>query len=384
MKFQKLISLFLFVLSCGLGAKTEHTEVFYAGVSYLGDSQYIDKSYPFISQINQKLEGQYVLDKSTRDLVSTTHNPYFTVNTRELAELNNENQLTMTLAISSETTSVEQIDDTYRLWIQVLAQVFVFDFKKMQIVANEPIALSFVEVYPEAPSDELIMKVFQERFFSNSSTGVLQEFSKAVARLKPNSSVKNTVQVASVTLGEKAIEALPAHLSQLQVQQKVGESFTQFLSSNQGIAMLPFVKGHAVGNKLAGKFSDGRVYTLALPEPDYAIDLDLTHFIKKKHDEKAAGTSWIYVARSRFRFYEPLSGQNVFDEFLFNGVTKVVPVSQQNIDEWPVYQESLFILFDKFTKQISEPERTWLKIHAQSTDKYKEFVKLKEVVESCR
>lgn len=384
MKLDKLISIVFFAFSCCLSAQSQNTEVFYAGVSYLGDSQYIEKSYPFISQINEKQDGQFELDKLTRQIAASVDNHNFVLNTNELADLQNENQLTMTLAISSETTSIEQIDSSHRLWIQVLAQVFVFDFKKMQIIANEPIALSFVEIYPEAPTNELILKVFKEQFFSNSSTGVLHEFSKALLRLKPKSSVKNTVQVASVALDEKALDALPAHLSKLQVQQKVGESFTQFLSSNQEITMLPFVKGHAVGNKLAGKFSDGRVYTLELPEPDYAIDLDITHFVKKKHDEKAAGTSWIYVARSRFRFYEPLSGQNVFDEFLFNGVTKVVPVSQQNIDEWPVYQESLFLLFDKFTKQISEPDRTWLNIHAQSTDKYKEFVKLKEVVESCR
>ncbi len=384
MKLHKLISIVFIAFSFCLSAQSQNTEVFYAGVSYLGDSQYIEKSYPFISQINEKQDGQFELDKLTRQIAASVDNHNFVLNTNELADLQNENQLTMTLAISSETTSIEQIDSSHRLWIQVLAQVFVFDFKKMQIIANEPIALSFVEVYPEAPTNELILKVFKEQFFSNSSTGVLHEFSKALLRLKPKNSVKNTVQVASVTLGEKALDALPAHLSKLQVQQKVGESFTQFLSSNQEITMLPFVKGHAVGNKLAGKFSDGRVYALELPEPDYAIDLDITHFVKKKHDEKAAGASWIYVARSRFRFYEPLSGQNVFDEFLFNGVTKVVPTSQQNIDEWPVYQESLFLLFDKFTKQISEPDRAWLNIHAQSTDKYKEFVKLKEVVESCR
>ncbi|MBU1312025.1 MAG: hypothetical protein KKE30_21075 [Gammaproteobacteria bacterium] len=384
MRFDKFISIVMLTISCGLTAQTASTEVFYAGVSYLGDSQYIEKSYPFISLLNQKQDGQFVLDRLTRDLVNNAQNPHFVVNSRELADLNNENQLTMTLAISSETTSVEQIDNSHRLWIQVLAQVFVFDFKKMQIIANEPIALSFVEVYPEAPSQELILKVFKDQFFAGASNGVLLEFSKAINRLKPNASVKNTVQVASVNLGEKAVQALPTNLTQLQVEQKIGESFTQFLSSNQGITMLPYVKGHAVGNKLAGKFSDGRVYTIELPEPDYAIDLDLTHFVKKKHDEKAAGASWIYVARSRFRFYEPLSGQNVFDEFLFNGVTKVVPVSQQNIDEWPVYQESLFLLFDKFTKQISEPDRTWLKVHAQSTAKYKEFLKLKEIVETCR
>jgi hypothetical protein len=359
-------------------------EIFYAGVSYLGDSQYIENSYPYISRINQQENGQFILDKLTRDVVNNTKIQNFTINTSDLADLNNESQLTMTLAISSETTSVEEIDNSYRLWIQVLAQVFVFNFKKMQIVANEPIALSYVEVYPEPPTDELILSIFKKQFFSNQTSGVLQEFSKALTRLKPNFGIKNTIQVTSVSLGEKARQAIPPNLTPQQVQQKIGESFTQFLSSNQEITMLPFVKGYAIGNKLAGKFLDGRVYTLEIPEPDYAIDLDITHFIKKKYDEKAAGTSWIYIARGQFKFYEPLSGQTIFDEYLFNGITKVIPVSQQNVNEWPVYQESLFLLFDNFTKEISTPHREWLKTHAKSLDKYNEFIKLKDMVKSCR
>jgi len=375
------VTLSIFVFSYNTYAND--IEIFYAGVSYLGDSQYITKSYPFTSKINENLEGQFVLDKLTREIVKQTNNPLYSVNTNSLADLNNENQLTMTLAISSESTSIEQIDDSHRLGIQVLAQVFIFDFKKMQIVANQPIALSYVEVYPEAPSEELILNVFREQFFSQNSLGML-ELSNALSRLKLNNSGKNTVQVASVKISDAALQVIPTTATPKEISQKAGENFTQFLSSNQGITMLPFVKGHAVGNKLAGKFSDGRVYSLELPEPDYAIDIEVTHFVKKIHDTKSAGTSWIYVARGRFRFYEPLSGQNIFEEYLFNGITKIIPASQKNIVEWPVYQESLFLLFDQFTKQIDIPDRNWLSIHAQSSDKFKELKKLKEVIESCR
>lgn len=375
------VTLSIFVFSYNTYAND--IEIFYAGVSYLGDSQYITKSYPFTSKINENLEGQFVLDKLTREIVKQTNNPLYSVNTNSLADLNNENQLTMTLAISSESTSIEQIDDSHRLWIQVLAQVFIFDFKKMQIVANQPIALSYVEVYPEAPSEELILNVFREQFFSQNSLGML-ELSNALSRLKLNNSGKNTVQVASVKISDAALQVIPTTATPKEISQKAGENFTQFLSSNQGITMLPFVKGHAVGNKLAGKFSDGRVYSLELPEPDYAIDIEVTHFVKKIHDTKSAGTSWIYVARGRFRFYEPLSGKNIFEEYLFNGITKIIPASQKNIVEWPVYQESLFLLFDQFTKQIDIPDRNWLSIHAQSSDKFKELKKLKEVIESCR
>lgn len=142
------------------------------------------------------------------------------------------------------------------------------------------------------------------------------ELSNALSRLKLNNSGKNTVQVASVKISDAALQVIPTTATPKEISQKAGENFTQFLSSNQGITMLPFVKGHAVGNKLAGKFSDGRVYSLELPEPDYAIDIEVTHFVKKIHDTKSAGTSWIYVARGRFRFYEPLSGQNIFEEYL--------------------------------------------------------------------
>jgi hypothetical protein len=373
-----LISLPLFKVSAA------NLEVFYAGVSYLGESQYINQSYPFISKINNNQNGVFFLDDVTRNIVKSVHNPNFTINSSGLADLNNESQLTMTLAISSETSSVEKIGDSYRLWLQVLAQVFIFDFKKMKIVANEPIALSFVEIYPSKPTDEIIQAIYKEQFFSNAQNGALQEFLKALVLIAPNIDMKNTMQVSSVTISDAARSLIPAEQSSRQIQQKIGETFTQFLSSSQSVTMLPYVKGHAIGNKLAGKFSDGKVYTLELPEPDYAIDIDLTHLIKKKHDEKSAGSSWIYVARSRFRFYEPLSGQTIFDEFLFNGAAKVIPVTQHITDEWPVYQEALFVLFDKFTKQISNPDRDWLKTYSQSTAKFAEFKKLKEIIESCR
>lgn len=359
-------------------------EIYFAGFSYLGDSQYISSSYPFTSAINRKIDGAYYLDRHSLASLKSVRPEFFVMNISELANIDNENQLTMTLAISSETSSVERIGEKYKLWLQVIAQVFVFDFKKMKIVANHPIVVTYSEIYSESPTDVVIEDAFRANFYSENNNGVFSEFARIAATLKPINSLRNTMQVENVFIDEAVRNQLSNSVSERMFAQKTGEMFTQFLSANQKIIMLPFVKGHAIGNKLAGKFSDGKSYMVELPEADFLIDINVTHFVKKLHDSALSGDSWVYAARSHFKFYEPLSKNIIFEESLFNGSTKVVPKSQSIVDDWPAYQETLFVLFDKFTKQISSPNRQWLETHAKSAHKYKDLLKLKEVVDSCR
>jgi hypothetical protein len=54
------------------------------------------------------------------------------------------------------------------------------------------------------------------------------------------------------------------------------------------------------------------------------------------------------------------------------------------VDHWAAYGESLMLLFDKFTVQMSNPTKKWLKKHTGSKKQFKSFLKLKEVIDRCR
>jgi hypothetical protein len=365
-------------------ALADQASVFFAGFSYLGESSYIDKNYPYTSLINSIADNGYYLDQLLREEMTEVKPDFFTLNLSSLANSKNESHYVLTLSISSETTSIEKIDNKYKLWIQVLAQVFIFDYSGMKIVANKPVNVAYSELFSAMPGKEKVLNIYKNRIYNSKSGGLFASYKTILQTLNPVGKTGNTIQVLNVTVAEDAALVIPLELGVELVRQRIGESFTQFLSTNQSVNMLPYVKGHAIGNKLAGRYSDGMMFMLELPEPDFAFDISVSHWLKQLYSESTAGSSWIYVSRANFKFYEPLSEHIFFEEFLFNGATKVVPISQSILDEWPAYQETMNVLFDKFTKQISNPTREWLKIHARSTEKLKEFNELKKVIETCK
>ena len=192
------------------------------------------------------------------------------------------------------------------------------------------------------------------------------------------------MQVAKVTIRESVVEKILGHISKQDLSQSIGQAFTRYLSVNQSVSVLPYTIGHAIGNKLAGRYANGEVYMMELPETDFSIDIELIGLKKKKYSENAAGIAWIYATQAKFRFYEPLTNETIFDEKLFNAATKKVPSSQLTVNDWHSYNETLIALFDKFTIAMSDPDKKWLKSHSGNTDGYSEMKELKKVVFQCR
>ena len=65
----------------------------------------------------------------------------------------------------------------------------------------------------------------------------------------------------------------------------VGEA----LSTRAGVPIVPYAKGYAVGNVMSMRISDGDVYNLKLPKPDYEIGVELSALRKVKYGGAAAG-----------------------------------------------------------------------------------------------
>lgn len=371
-------------LSLEVLANPGSKEVFFAGFSYLGESEQITENFPFTQRINVSENGVYYLDRVAGEIVRRSNASNLNINSSGLADINNENHLTLTLSISSETTSVEKIDNKYKLWVQVFTQLFLFDYSNMKIVGNSPIFVDYVAVFDSMPTGQDIENIFRQVIFHPDNGEIFKQLKIKVSELDYNEKLGNSIQVLNIEIEDSPLGMIPESYTANAVKNRLGELFTHFLSSNQGVNVLPYIKGHAVGNKLAGRYSDGKVFMLELPEPDFAFDIRVTHWLKQLYSESNAGSAWIYVARANFKFYEPLSQKVFFEEFLLNGATKIVPASQSIIDEWPSYVESTNVLFDKFTKQISNPSRDWLKTHARSTANFKQFNEMKKVIETCR
>lgn len=148
--------------------------------------------------------------------------------------------------------------------------------------------------------------------------------------------------------------------------------------------MLPPSKGQAIGNRMATRFANGKVYTLEIPEADYAVELNLDELKRIEYGSTAAGRSFVYGAFLTVRVLEPLSGRVYFDARLRNGATKLVPANQTSVDDAAAFQDALLALLDKFTTALASPEPAWAEKHAGDRAVAKQMQELAKVLQSCR
>ena len=382
MRCKSVFSLFIALL---FSTSSFALDVYYAGFSYLGEAKHISRNFPFSNTLNTTENGVSVFDEQlTSKLSGTTYS--FKLNTISLADLKNEDAVSFTVALQNEVTSVEKIGDLYKLLIQLDVQLLFFDFSDMSVVASFPVNIQYNDVTDSYPSNEYISEQYKRIYFEEIDINI---FDLSVERLKTvnlRKRYKNYIQVVSSSVEQEALSHSPAkeNKDKLRLEQKYAQNFSQYISANQQVSILPYIKGHAIGNKLAGRYSNGEVYTLTLPEPDYAVDIEILAFKKRLFAQEKSGSSYIYASQARFKFYEPLSGKIYFDEKLFNGATKVIPRSQSSVDHWAAYNESLSILFNKFTSQLNSPSKKWLEKHSGKKGNFQSFLKLKEVIDQCR
>lgn len=361
------------------------TNVYYSGVSYIGTSENIDKRFRYTNKLNQKVAGVYLLDSQLYSRIKKDELP-FTLVSDQLANINDEESLSFTLALQNEAVSIEKIGSQFKILIQLDAELLFFNYRSMTIATNYPVRVQLNEVSDTEPSQADILRLLSLILFETPSDSL---FDNAVAKLmniNPAMRAANTIQVVNSNVKDNALKFASEYSEDHRkyLSEYFAQSLSQQLSSNQQISVLPFIKDHAIGNKLAGRYASGEVFSMQIPDPDYAIDLEVLAFKKQLYSEQVAGKSFIYASQAKFRFYEPLSGKTYFEEKLFNGATKVIPASQSVVDDWLSYQEALIVLFDKFTQQLSQPDKKWLKKHAGNTKQFKAFKNLSKVIESCR
>ncbi|MCD4744110.1 MAG: hypothetical protein K8R67_16735 [Desulfobacteraceae bacterium] len=274
----------------------------------------------------------------------------------ELGNLDKNEGISVAFALDNETIAIERIDSYYKIVIDLGAQALFFDFTDMKVIGCYPIAIQLIDVYDSKPNDDQIRDIIRELFVGNKyKLNIFNEFSKKLEDIKIKPKFQNSIQVTNVIVEERALPFLPeAYKSDIDnCRVFLAQNFSKLLSTNQGISVLPYTKGSAIGKKMAARFSNGDIYNLEIPDSQYNIDLTLRGFKKVKYAENKLGTSWIYGAYSNLKIYQPLLQKIYIDEKFKNGATKIVPIKQKNIDDWPAFQESLFVLFDKITKELS-------------------------------
>lgn len=366
------------------------TEVALAGVAYSGSDNTVAARFPYSKRYEEEqlAAGSPIGQQLFRSLTSTPSSQLRIV--PQIDELKGRTQaLAVALVIGSETVSVEQIGQHQKLTVLIRGQTMFFDFKSMNVVRAYPISFAYIDVLDHVPQPDEIMGrvrlVFQG---ANGKPGLTGRFVNNVLKAEIPANVPRYLQVTSVKLSPEALDALPDYLKSQPgaAQTWAADLVSEAISTRAVVPIVPYAKGYAVGNVMSMRVSDGTVWELKLPKPDYEIAVEISGFKKLKFNEVQGGaTSFIYGAYAQMRIEEPLSGKRYLDTALKNGETRVIPASQAYVDDFPHFYDAVNGLFNKVALAMDgKGDERWLKGAAAAKDIDQQLSETKELVKQCK
>ncbi|WOJ93693.1 hypothetical protein R0135_00655 [Congregibacter variabilis] len=361
------------------------TSVQFAGFSYISDYQDIDQLFPLSNKANRGgAASRGAIDAELGNRLKSVSPSGYRLDVDVLAKPNADAIVT-SLALTREVVLVEKIDENYKLLIQLSASALFVDFESMQILKEQPINVQFVDAKPEPYTDREIEQAVERLYFNPGKIDLLGQYIAALNGYSPKRNYSNTIRVGDVIVDDSVSEFLPEYLqAQGSLEAMLAQSIGKSLVEHHNVSLLPFKKGYAIGNKMSMRFADGKVFSLAIPEPDFELSIQLEAIKKVLFSDTAAGQTWVYGVLSSFEVIEPLS-QKTYAKFSFkNGVTKVVPRSQRHWEDWPPFEESIRAGYSKLSLALVSPTKQFSKRHlggGKEIDQLKSFM---GVLDKCK
>jgi hypothetical protein len=371
-----------------LCVRAQATEVALAGMAYSGDAASLAQRFPYSVAYEKALKaGGKPAHALLRDAIAQSP-PQQLKLVAQIDELKGRDQaIAVALVIGSETVSVEQLAGLHKLFVLIRAQALFFDFKSMSVVRAYPISFGHIDVFDRPPNDDEIRQRVRGVYEGVAGKpGIIARFGNTLGKATLPSATSRYLQVARIGIKPEALASIPAYISnnpavaETWAADLVGEA----LSTRAGVPIIPYAKGYAVGNVMSMRISDGEVYNLKLPKPDYEISVELSALRKIEYGKAAAGTSYIYGSYASMKIEEPVSGKVYMNTALKNGETKLVPVTQTYVDDFPAYYDSVNGLFVKLSEALDGRGNTWVKTAAAATDIDKQVADTRELIKLCK
>ena len=335
------------------------SKLFYGGFAFAGNAGEIAKNYPIASMLDAtKGGGSHFFEAQSRDFFLKNAGLFHTVNlTFDLARPH-DTPLVLALALSDEKVLREGLGDFHKLVIQLGFELLILDFDTMEVVSSRPIRIELIDAGKNEFSDDEVatrMRTMTEGPNSQLFSAILTK----ISTVKVGGKNQATLQIQTVSIGEKSLPFLPEayrHAPSTYAQ-TVAQQFGALLTSQAGLAMLPYSKD-GLNSKMALRFSDASILQFKIPPPTFAIDVDVKGFKKVLDKSTDAESLWIYGAFLGIRIYEPEFNVVFFDAPVKYGVSKIVPASQRNVDEFPVVSEALTGAFLTAIEQMQGDKNT--------------------------
>lgn len=383
-----LLILVFFLVS---NSYAEGLKLHYAGFAFMGNSADVEKNYPVSYKLSQEMDqkGLYKLQDELLKKILAIKSEKYTITT-DLGDLNSGSAVSLAFALDWENVSIEQISDIRKIVIDLHGQLLAFDFKEKKIIAAFPVAVQLI--HSEQCTDNSKVKwsyepLIRKMFYDSDYVNIFDEVVKKLSQIEIKEKYGHRIKVIDVVFEEEALKTInEQNINSSTTKVFIAGNFAKYLSTNQGISVLPYTVGQAIGGKMAARFANGEVYNLEVPVPDYNVIITLRKFQKAEFDRTSAEIGFVFGSYFNIKVVQPELNKVYMDAKLRGTLTKTVPISQTSFDDWTIYQESVFRFFDDFTSQITNPTNNWLK-DASSMDSSvikKQFNELAIIVKKCK
>ena len=361
---------------------------FAAAYGFLARSADVSTTFPYLSAFLDEANharGQS-LSQSLDEAARRSSFSGMTLRVDELAQLGpGKDSRVLALAFDNETVTAEQIGQTWKLLVELSFQALIFDFRSQTVIGSFPFTVQYIDALTSLPDAAAINGVLQHLVFGDQPTGLQAVFWNALTTATLPHQGARTLAVTEVTVSEPAQATLAELGVSATTLDMLGHDFGKFFVANQHVAILPYTGSQAVNGVMAEYVSNGTVYNLKVPAPDYAISLRLDGLKKIQFAATTAGAVWVYGAFFTIRFFEPLSQHEFFNAQVKMGANLTVPSSLGAVQDWPSYEEVIEQLFDEFTVAISPADEAWGLKHLVTSDPIRpRMAPLKDLIDSCR
>ena len=388
----RLLSLFIVTLtltslmlpSKAMAAKS--TNVYYAGFAFASDNDAIKTAFPYTSELlEEKVGGKTArLEAELKSHLKAIKNPNFTL-LEEQGDSKSGDAVSLAFAVDWENVSQEKLGSSTKIVVDLHAQILVFDFAEKKLINAFPIRMQIIDNQSGEVSHKHILGLFHDIYYGASNQSIFDVFVNRMNTVTIKPTYGHRIRVTSVTLEDKAHKTLAeAKENENTFKSFAARIFSESLSDNQSMAVMPYSKGQVIGGKMAARFYNGDVYQLEIPEPDYTIKLVIRGFKKVKADETSAETAWAYGSFAHVTIELPELHKVYMDTDFKYAVSKTVPLRLTKLDDWTAYQESLLALFDNITRQISAQNSDWIEKWATGDQVNEQFIAVEKIVKECR
>lgn len=374
---------------CAPGVHAQQTAVTFAGVAFSGDSQSSDARFRYAKAYEAQLQSSGDSGyKRLKALLQQAPAGHLDVRFEPIAELKGRDQAVVSaMVLTSETVSTERFGEVRKVFIQERAQALFFDFKSMTVLRSYPFSFAYIDNLRHDPSPQEIGERVRALFEgANGRPGLYARYAQALASASLPQQAPRFLQVTKVTFPPDMVDALPTWLKSDHTVYETwaADQLAEAISSRIGVPVVPYAKGYAVGGVMSMQVSDGDVWNLKLPSPDYEISVNFRGLKKVKYGENGAGASWVYGVLSDVHIEQPLMNTAYLDTPLKNAELKLVPAGQTYVDDFPAYDDTLRGMFDKLADAVVTGDTKWARSAAGAPDIEAQLTKTKDLMNLCK